>query len=447
MHKKFSQFRLVKLAILAIATLLLAACVVPAAPAESGADAAVEPGEMVTVRFAVPRWASTTDRRVERQIAFRSVIDSFNAAYADRGWQVEEVVFDGNQVTLIQEIEAGNVDAFWYNHSEYANMVRAGHVLELDPYMNGEGEQFFDWVQETMKGVDGKYYSLWHNTDTPLFYYNTEMIPEPPETWSEVEAMAQAIRESEGGDVYGFTHPFVGWGQMNSGLFLALGGEYVDEEGAPLAFTDENKAIWQAMFEYYIGLLENDLIPPSAVANDQIQQMPDVYAGNIHSFAGNSNFHIRQLQPNLPEEEYVKWSAAPLPYPDEAGQGLYEAGGWLIGARSTDDPAMAEAAAAFVLHATGDTAQANTNRAGGWIPTRPGILADDPFYSDDFFAQVTLEALENGHIVPQFPIYIPTRLAIETALSHAATGEVSIEQAIEDAAAEVEREYAALQSQ
>jgi hypothetical protein len=35
----------------------------------------------VTVRYLVPQWASSQDSRVERQIAFQSVIDSFHLTY------------------------------------------------------------------------------------------------------------------------------------------------------------------------------------------------------------------------------------------------------------------------------------------------------------------------------------------------------------------------------
>ncbi len=161
---------------------------------------------------------------------------------------------------------------------------------------------------------------------------------------------------------------------MNTGLYLSLGGEYVNEEGAPVAFEPENCQVWNDMFSYYndmfsyyIGLVENDLIPASAVANDQTQQMPDVYAGDIYSFAGNSNFHVRQLQPNLPEEEYANWSATPLPIPDAADPAfpnLYQAGGWIIGAVASGDPEREAAAAAWTLHATNGRSLANTCKAG-----------------------------------------------------------------------------------
>ena len=268
-------------------------------------------GEALTIRYLTPLWASTTDRRPERQIAFTRVIESFNDAYADQGIQVEEVVGDGNPITITQEMDAGTVDAAWINYGTYPNHLLAGQLVDLEPFLTGEADEFFPWTIEALRSVNGTLAALWHNTDTPLLYYNTEKIATPPQTWSDVVTMAEAVKAEEL-NAFAITYPFVGWIQMNSGMYEALGGTWVDEEGAPVLFDGANRDIWAQMFAFYIDLLERGLIPPSAVANDQIQQMPDVYAGNVYSFAGNSNFHLRQLQPNLPPEEYEKMGGGPL---------------------------------------------------------------------------------------------------------------------------------------
>jgi ABC-type glycerol-3-phosphate transport system substrate-binding protein len=73
-------------------------------------------------------------------------------------------------------------------------------------------------------------------------------------------------------------------------------------------------------------------------------------------------------------------------------------------------------------------------------------MADDPFYKDDFYAKVTIEALENGHVVPLDAIYWPMMTAIVTALGRAATGDASIDEALADAEAETKREWDAIKS-
>ena len=405
------------------------------------AQARAQSDEVITVRYLTPLWASTQDRRVERQLSFNDVLESFNDRYADQGIQVEEIIGDGNPVTVTQEMDAGSIDSAWINHSLYPNHLLAGQVVDLEPYLNGEADEFFDWTTEALRGVNGTLAALWHNTDTPLLYYNSEAVPEPPRTWSEVTALAEAYRE-ENPRGYAITYPFIGWQQMNTGMYEALGGTWFAEDGSPIMLNEENRAIWERMMRFYLDLLGRDLIPASAVANDQVQQMPDVYAGTVQAFAGNSNFHIRQLQPNLPEEEYAKWSAVPLPYPDEAGQGLYQAGGWLIAPVTTGDAAREAAAAAWTLHATGYRALRDTCLAGAWIPTRPEVL-EDPLFAQDPFAQVTLEALDQGHVVPLNPLIGSALLSIDNALTSAASGQATLQEALDAAATEIQREYEA----
>ncbi|MEM7736039.1 MAG: ABC transporter substrate-binding protein [Deinococcota bacterium] len=394
----------------------------------------------ITVRYLTPSWASSRDRRPSRQIAFNSVLESFNDRYASEGIQVEEVVGDGNPVTMSQEMDAGNVDAAWVNHSVYPNHVVAGQLISLEPYLEGEDANFFDWSVSSLRGISGELSGLWHNTDTPLYYYNSEMIPTPPTTWSEVTAMAEAIKE-QNPRAYGVAYPLVGWMQMNTGLYQAIGGTWFDDDGVPIMLEGDNIEHWKTMFGFYLDLIERDLMPQATISSNQSQLLPDVFAGSVYSFSGNSNYHVRELEPNLPSDEYAKWKAVPLPYPDAAERGQYVAGGWVISPVATGDMAREAAAAAFTLHATGPRAQRDTCRAGAWIPTRPALIAEDPFYENDEFAQITLQALEDGIVVPLAPIMGSVRASIENALISIASGQASLDDAIASAAAEVQLEY------
>ncbi len=429
-----------------------AATTAPAQPAATSAPALpaqpAAPAQKVTIKFRTPPWASTQASQVERQVAFRAVLDAFNQQYASKGCQVEEVVADDNSVNITNDVQAKKADAYWFNNSEYLPRAKAGQLLDLTAAVGDDLKSFFPWVQSYLKSSqDGKIYALWHNTDTPLFYYNTDKIPTPPKTWNELRALADKVRKDEGADKYAVSVPYVGWRQLNSGMLVAAGGKWVDEKGAPVVFQEPNRAILKSMFQYWVDLYQAKGVPSSAIANDNVKQMPDVFAGKVYSFEGNSNFHVRQLQPNLPAAEYKKWSAAPLPYPDQAGKGGYEAGGWMIGAVPTGDKAKEACAAMWVIHATGDQAQANTNKAGVWVPTRPAILEKDPFFKSDPFYQTTLKALDQGgYVLPPSAIWAALSTALDTALQRAAKGEISVDDAIKQAEAETMKEWDAVKN-
>jgi len=292
----------------------------------------------VTIRYYVPQWASSSDRRAERQIAFQSVLDTFALKYPNI--TLEEVVFDGSQVTSTQEIVNGNADAIWINNFWYAEWQKAGYFADLTPYMEeGVEESYFDWTIDALRSPNCELGGLWHNTDTPLFFYRSDIIETPPATWSELRAMAEAYSAENPGQ-YLFTAPLANFTQLTLGMFEAAGGTLIDADGAPVLFEDGNREIWTELFGFYVDMVADGLMPAEAAVNNHGGQMPLVYAGDVVSFIGNSNMHIRALQPNLPPDEYELWASAPIPRPDSAEAGLYVAGGWVIALVANDDPAI-----------------------------------------------------------------------------------------------------------
>jgi multiple sugar transport system substrate-binding protein len=310
----------------------------------------------------------------------------------------------------------------------------------------GTEEAFFDWTIETLRSVNGELGGLWHNTDTPIYFYRSDLVETPPATWSELRTAAEAF-VAENPDQYFFTTPVANWFQTNAGMYVAMGGELVNDEGAPVLFEEGNRELWVEMFEFHIGLAEDDLMPGEAAVNNHNDQMPLMYANDVISFIGNNNMHIRALQPNLPPGEFELWDAAPLPRPDAADQGRYVAGGWVIALVDVEDEARQEAAANWVLHATDFNALRDTNKAGGWVPTRPAVIEEDPFYSEDPFMVTTLNALnEGGYVRPFAPIIGVINEQMSVAMSSALSGEATIDEALNAAEDVIMSEYEALTS-
>ncbi len=410
---------------------------IPAALAER-----VRQAGPVSISYRALPWNSTTDRRIERQIAFQSVIDSFRLRFPNITFT--EIVGADDPVATAQDVANATVDSAWINHSVYADFVNAGYLVDLAPYMEADTSSlYFDWIINTLTSVDGSLRAMWHNTDTPLLFYNMEKIPTPPTTFGEVLEMARRIAADEPGR-FGVTYPMTNWIQLNEGMFAALGGRIIDDSGTPVLFDEPNRGYLVELFDYYRTLISENLVPPGAIGYNHNSQMPEIFSGNVYSFAGNNNMHIRSLQPTLPPEEYAKWAAVKLPHPDAAAGGRYVAGGWLIAPVATGDPDREAAAAAWTLHATDFAANRDTNKAGGWVPTRPDVIQQDPYYANDPFMLTTLDSLETGgYVVPFTPLYPAIAVALNVAAQAAASGQMTIDEALNTAQAEVEREVAA----
>jgi multiple sugar transport system substrate-binding protein len=425
-------------------SLLLAGCAaLVLTPTASLTIATKAHAEDTVVRFLVPQWASSRDSRVERQVAFQSVIDSFNDA--NNGMRVEEVVGTVDQASVAQAIEEGAVDAVWINTQWYAGLMAGERLANLDGYVSAdELTDYFDWTLEALRSVDGDLGCLWHDTDTPLVFYDSSVIETPPATWSDVRAIAENVQASTG--QYGMSYPIMNWSQFNMGMFNASGGQIVDADGRPVLFEGENGVILADMFNFYAGLFADGLVPAQNAASNHNDHLPAVYAGDVAMFLSNSNANVRSLKPNLPAEEYANWRAAPIPAPDGVEAGNYVAGGWLICPVANADPAVEAAAAAWALHATGPRANRDTNKAGGWLPTRASVYETDPFFSEDIFLQTASQALAaGGWAVPFTPIYPVINNALNTAMSAVASGQASVEAALATAQADVMREFEAMQ--
>ena len=410
---------------------------------EAPVDEVLTGDEGVLVRYLVPQWASSSDRRVDRQIAFQSVIDTFNSD--PNGARVEEITGVVNQASVAQAIGEGAVDAVWINTQWYVSLVSGGLLADIDQYVSDEELfDYFDWTLTALRSVDGTLGCLWHNTDTPLLFYNSRRVREPPKTWTELRQIARQVRSETG--KYGMSYPLRHWSQFNMGLFKAAGGDIVDDTGRPILFEGENRALLAEMLDFYAELLADDLIPAQNATASHADHLPGVYADDVYMFVSNSNAKIRSLEPNLPPNEIDDWRAAPIPMPDALDAGKYVAGGWLIcPVRNAQNPEREAAAVAWAFHAPGARANTTTNKAGAWLPTRRSAYDVDPFFKSDPIQQTASSALDQGGWPEPFvPIYPTISAALNKAMSKIGSGQATTEQALNEAEAEIFRQYEAV---
>ena len=393
--------------------------------------------ESVTIRYLVPRWASSLDHRIERQVAFQGVLDLFRARYP----QVElvEVVSSAGdyRIDIAQQIEAGTVDVVWVDHIWYGEFQAEGLFADIEPHMSQEElDAFYPWTIEALKSVNGELGALWHNTDARIYFYDTTRIETPPTTWSEVEELC---REAPRGE-YAIAYSLVDLSHL-IGIFIEMGGRYIDDEGRPIAFERENREHLERITTWFRDLVDEGCIPRAATVWTEPDIMPQVFTGEIHSFVANSNFHIRQLAPNLPADEYANWNATVIPRPDENAANRTWSGGWVVAPVRTDDEAKERAAIEFAKHVTSFDAMRNTTKAGGWNPVRPAIMDVDPYYATDRFAVATNEALATSSTLPLVPIITIINEEIQRAFQAVTSGESGLDEAFDRAQTTIQQEY------
>ncbi|NCC63776.1 MAG: extracellular solute-binding protein [Spirochaetia bacterium] len=401
--------------------------------------------QQVTIRFLVPRWASTQDVRIERQVAFQSVIDTFEAQYPNV--KVEEVVSSASSydMDVVNQIVDGTVDVVWINSPLYPTLQEQGRFVNLKPLLKaGDDSDFFGWTFDALQSVNGELGGLWHNTDVRLFFYRSDLIKEPVKTFDELIAVSRNLKQSnpEISPVF-FTLAHTDFMTHTWGNYIALGGTALDASGRPIVLEGKNRTYWEKIFTTYKAMYDERLLHESAIVAREAGAVPLLLSGSLASFIANSNYGVREITAKLPAEEASKWKASLLPGFADA-QGKSVSGGWVLSARKNSNKAVETAAANFVLHATSTASQRNVNKAGGWTPTRTSVFSSDPFFENDPYMVVANEALKTSEVRPLVPIMPIITAELTKALGSYVSGRSTLDRALNDAQTIIQEEYKAL---
>jgi maltose-binding protein MalE len=151
--------------------------------------AAPEPTEAVVEPVATLRiWADDT-----RTPILQALAADFLAEY-----NVELVVEDLGRLQdirtpVITAAPAGEgPDIFVGVHDWLGALVESGLVAPIE--LGDKADQFVPVSLEAFTYTDGKLYGVPYATENLGFFYNTELVPEPPTTWEEVLEIGRALK-------------------------------------------------------------------------------------------------------------------------------------------------------------------------------------------------------------------------------------------------------------
>ncbi len=189
-------------------------------PTAEPTEAVVEP--VATLRI----WADDTRTPLLQELA-----DDFLAEY-----NVELIVEDLGRVQDIRSqviiaVPAGEgPDIYIGVHDWLGALVESGLVAPID--LGDKRDEFVESNLEAFTYTDGNLYGVPYASENLGFFYNTELVPEPPTTWEEVLEIGRTLK-AEGMVDYAFA---VATGPLYNALPIqtAFGGYIfgVDESGA-----------------------------------------------------------------------------------------------------------------------------------------------------------------------------------------------------------------------
>jgi multiple sugar transport system substrate-binding protein len=284
----------------------------------------------------------------------------------------------------------------------------------------------------------GTLYALPYVGNSQLFFYRKDLFQKhnlkAPATWDDVLAAAKTITEQEtagapgGGKVYGYVMRAA---QGNAAvadfmpIFWAFGGEIFDRHGEPAVNTPEGIAALQLMVE--LGKYS----PPGYASfnADEVgaHLLQGTAAMSINWPAWISSFNDPAKSKVIGRMEFGQMPGAKNP-------GQAEIGNWLIAIPR--EAKNVEAAMDFLLWAT-SASQMKLSAQRGNPPTRKSVFNDAELVAKFPAYPAQLKSLEGSRPRPRTPLWNEIENALGIYLSKANSGELSAEDALNQANAEI----------
>jgi multiple sugar transport system substrate-binding protein len=286
----------------------------------------------------------------------------------------------------------------------------------------------------------GALYALPYVGNSQLFFYRRDLFQKhnlkEPATWDDVMTAAKTISEQEttgapgGGKVYGYVMRAA---QGNAAvadfmpIFWAFGGEMFDSSGQPAVNSPEGIAALKFMIE--LGKYS-----PPGYASFNADEVGAHLLQGAAAMSINWPAWISSFGDPLKSKVIGKMEFGQLPAGKNPGRA--EIGNWLIAiprdARNTD------AAFEFLLWAT-SAEQMKMSAQRGNPPTRKSVFNDPQMVAKFPSYPAQLRSLEGSRPRPRTPLWNEIENAFGIYLSKANSGELSAEDAMNQANEEIRK--------
>ncbi len=284
----------------------------------------------------------------------------------------------------------------------------------------------------------GALYALPYVGNSQLLFYRKDLFAKhnlkEPATWDNVLAAAKTISEQEtngapgGGKVYGYVMRAA---QGNAAvadfmpILWAFGGEMFDAHGRPTVNSPEAIAALTFMLE--LGKYSPPGYPSFNADEVGAHLLQGTAAVSINWPAWISSFNDRAKSKVIGKMEFTT-------LPGARNQGRAEIGNWLIAIPR--DAKNKGAALSFLLWAT-NAEQMKRSALRGNPPTRRSLFTDPELVSKFPAYPAQLRSLESSRPRPRTPLWNEIENVFGIYLSKANSGELSAEDAMNQANAEI----------
>jgi len=310
-------------------------------------------------------------------------------------------------------------------------------------FTKAEIDDTFAFVKPVITGPDGQIYGWWWTTDLRVIYRNTDLVPNPPNTWAELKAAALAAEKKAGPGVDGLL--FNGGRNETTmvdflGHVRGAGGDIIDANGKPEFAVEPNRRAMIEAMNFYKDLIASGASPRRVVSLKSYDDQTAAAVAGTAAMIQSVDSRYTQMKAGMTAEQFAKWQPSELPGPTPDHRWTTTGGG--IFAAFSHDPEKAKACMDLIHMVY----MGQANAVLGRIPIQRSLFDTVPMFNTPFYHAMR-DFLVHGKPAPSAPIYPVVSNEIQVALGEVLTGAMTPEQAIDAAAANVEKAYVKQQQQ
>jgi multiple sugar transport system substrate-binding protein len=405
--------------------LLLSACVVPAPTAapEAAAPAAEAPAEAepVTVSY----WHTMSDAEVE---AMGDVIAMFEATNPGVTVEMTRYAYDDFKSALLTSLAGGEgpdtarLDIIWV--PEFAELEALVAMDEALPNFDQIAAKAFPGPLAT-NFWKGHYYGLPQDTNTQVLLWNKDLFDEAglsaPTTTDEFKDVACALTQGE--EQYGYAMGGT-YFWAPAPLFYAMGGQVVDQDITTAdGYINGPESV--AAFEMLVDLFNQGCLSPNLLGGGI--GTADGHATGLYAMIIDGPWMVDIYKGDFPDFEV---NFAPIPSGPDGTTSSVVGGQNVVVFDSSENK---EAALAWAEYLLSEEAQLKMAERGV-IPTLDTVIGDPSL--PEYFP-VFLEQLKTAQARVPHPSWGDMDGAINNAYQRALRGEQSVQEALDQAAQEI----------
>jgi multiple sugar transport system substrate-binding protein len=361
----------------------------------------------------------------------KTAADDYNASQSAYEVKIRNLAFTDFNQQVATAIAGGTTpDLMIVDNPDNARFAASGALADLTSKVEewGQADQFLPGPWNSTQW-DGKTYGIPLGSNTVVLWINSDLATaagldpsNPPKTWDDFATWAEAMTNADEG-VYG-TALLAKKDETGTFLFLP----WILQNGGAIESLDSPEAIEALAF--WTNLVDQGWAPRSAV-NDGFAEIYQQFTTGKAAMMISGTWNVASIGTDAPD---LHWVAAELPYTAQPASSL---GGenWAVFASAPQQ----DGAWDFLKFVTDPAYGTKLTDCMGYMPSRKDVLAQVAERSaDDATMQVFLKQMESAAARGPLPNWSEASAVIQGAIQAALSGQASPEQAMQDAAGQME---------